>query len=652
MANSKWTEIELDANDPRVIDLLNQMTSQNSKKSEEKSESKWEEIELDEDDPRVAGLMNRAGINLPKKEPRTAEKIMKTFLNGLLLGGAPTVAGTTRFAPLLEADGFTDVSKFLPEAVKEGKKTKKEWREDLDEFRDEHPIAATAVDFAGSIPVGMLPMGAVASGKKGISLGKFLTKGAKVGAGYGAVYGGIDSADRENNIKDIISDTLKYGLIGGGIGAGTSAIISKPFTSKVAKIVEKLGIKKVKNSIKNNVPLLEKLNDPEILEFTKSLVNDKNAATKNILKTVDRELGAKQKKDIGKIIDEFLTSESFSARMKAEEELAKKTSKPLYTEAIKEKHIKTPRTMYSKTADEYIALAKKVDPDLAKEYNSNMKVLKAAKELMDDEIKKLGKSGDKFLQSKLIAEKDKLLADMVEAVPQYGEANKIVTKMHRRQEALERGLELPKLQQHEIEALPKIKMNAKERAALEKIGYAQHFRNRAFNSTNPEGDMFKTVFADDDIERLITSKILSPKKVKELKTAVMGKRDALANLRNLANSQEFNLTSALSGLKNNPVRWATSSTKRMLTGIADKIIKKIGLKGNEEIIEMLAKPEKLAEALGKTKWNKNLGKLSHIENLPELALQSAADYGEYLSDKSAERLVRTASRIPTKRGKK
>lgn len=157
-----------------------------------------------------------------RPEMTTGEKIAEgfnSFADGALFGFGDNInaAGDALFRGGLPGQDRSEAATWRDRY----NENLKFYRGNADQFREEHPVAATAANLGGAVAA---PLGAAKAGatllKSGMSTGKAVGLGALEGAAYGAAHG-AGSADGEN----VGQSALAGGAIGAGVGGATSGIV-------------------------------------------------------------------------------------------------------------------------------------------------------------------------------------------------------------------------------------------------------------------------------------------------------------------------------------------------------------------------------------------------------------------------------------------
>jgi hypothetical protein len=546
----------------------------------------------------------------PKKDNNVARGLI-TAANGATFSMFPKLAGLLAGsrvnledmanAAMVDKSGAPAPAKMAEFNRKHYTKTKNYLDNEINDFYEKHPVAATAADFVGAVPTSMLiPVGNVAKGAKLLSK---IKRGAKTGAAFGGLYGAGQSINDDASIKDAVLNTLKGAVKAGAVGAGMSGLIA-PFTkTKLEKMQKAVGKNKVALSAEKGIPLLENA-DERTLQFAQGIKTRGNPKALQRFKNFEKKLELGQKERIGEIIDRELAGDDYNEIFNRIKEEGEKIYKPLYDKAREAGDIARPRTANSKTLKPYFAKARKYSDALKGKSDNNIEVLQRVKEKLDDDITKFTRSGESSTARDLNILKEQLIQDIDDSVLTHKEARQAYATTKNKQAALKRGLEdIPKADLTEIGQMKSLGLPQKEEEELLRGGAAQFFRNKAFNSPKTNANIYKNVFADDDLERLVKAKIISKDKMQSLRNQAHRGEKGIENIHRLTSgSQTAEKLVNLEG--ENPIRWV-ATPRRKIISFTDRLWGRTGGIGDARAAKYLTDPKALKLALNNKKPVKN-----------------------------------------------
>jgi hypothetical protein len=590
MRNNEYRVEVIDEDDPRVIEW--RVKHPKHAKNEDRVE------ELYEDDPRVIEWRVKHPKHAKVERP-DLEKAILTAANGAAFGllpeGAGQAAGQIRglkefVKDLIKKHKFTNPRSDAARRLnnKEYVKTMHHIQKDIDEYAEEHPTLSAIADMAGSIPAGIvLPGGNVARATKMLSK---MGKAARAGAIYGGTRGLGERLNKKDNIEETINAMLKGGLAGGVTGGALGGVLSPFTTSKFQKLKQSIGRINIEEGLKNNAPLLENTSI-KVRQYAQGIKNRGNHKALQRFKNFKEKMENEQKQKIYKIIEDNISSKDYDNTLNRVIQEGESIYSPLYKEAEKAGEIPRPRTQDSEVLKDYIKKARKYSDDLKGLSDNNVALLKRVEEKINDDITVKMNSGYKSDARDLEILKKRLQNDIDETVLKHSEANKAYSKTKRQEEALKRGVEdVPKASLRKIKAISNIDLPPAELQELQKSGAAQYFRERTFNKPRTDVDLFKDAFPDDDLEKMVYAKILSPDQIKKIKRLTSSLSDSMANIRELGN-REINVKK-----ETNPAKWVTN-TARKLRETSNNLYEKFVTRGDARAAKYLTNPRALRLAL-------------------------------------------------------
>ncbi|MDR1244904.1 MAG: hypothetical protein LBJ98_02870, partial [Endomicrobium sp.] len=471
---------------------------------------------------------------------------------------------------------------------KEYSKTKLNVQNAIDEHAKEHPVEAFFEDIAGSVPAAIaMPGGAIA---RGASFGKKVFHGAKLGGAWGAARGLGENLNAEKGLAETIKNALISGGFGAGAGAGLSAIVAPFITSKYAKLENAIGKNRIKEAVKTGTPLLEDAGE-KIMKFAQGVRTRGNTKALQRFTNYENKLEKGQKSKINKIIDENISNKNYEEELSRIEKEGEAIYKPLYAEAEKVGEIPRPRTQNSQVIGKYFKKAREFSDDLRGLPDNNIRVLQKVKEKIDNNISKHYKFGEESDARDLEILRKKLVEDIDDSVLAHAPAREAYAKTKRQAEAINRGYkDVPKAKLEDLSSIKNIEgLIEDEQRELGKIGAAQYFRNKNFNAPKNNANLFTNVFADDDLERMVKTKILNPDQAERLKSAAYKGEKSISNIHKLTSGSQT------AEKLNNPFRWLLSPKRSILKG-TDKAIEWLGKGGDSRSAKYLTDPKALKYA--------------------------------------------------------
>ncbi|MDR1433654.1 hypothetical protein [Candidatus Endomicrobiellum devescovinae] len=556
------------------------------------------------EEPLEFGLKVLDETPIKERKSLDVKRALLTAANGAALGAFPEVAGQVKG----QMRGMRDFAKSMmldhrlintrSDAARELNrneylKTKKNIQHDIDEYAKEHPTMSMIADMAGSIPTAVLiPGGSAVRGAKLLST---MGKAARAGAIYGGSRGFGESVNADDNLEDIIKSSLKGAAVGGAIGGAAGGILS-PFTkSKLASLEKAIGKNRIEESIKKGIPLLEDGGE-RVMQVARSIKTKGNPKALQRFVNFEKKLEGVQKNKINKIIEENLSDKNYNDMLMKIQKEGESIYNPLYAEAMKAGEIARPRTQNSNVLKDYFKKARKFSDDLKGLPDNDIRVLQRVKEKLGDDIAKYEKFGEKSTARDLETLNKNLVQDIDDSVFLHGKAREAFAKTKRKEEVMHRGFkDIPKSSLEEIEAMSPIDLPKGEQSELLKAGAAQYFKNKAFNAPKTNANIFRNVFADDELVRLVKAKIMSPEGTKKIRDAVYSADKSIDNIHSLTSGSQT-AEKLMQAQDNNPLRWITSTKKKGIQ-LSDKIWDKIIGSGDGRTAKYLTDSKALKSAV-------------------------------------------------------
>jgi hypothetical protein len=277
-----------------------------------------------------------------------------------------------------------------------------------------------------------------------------------------------------------------------------------------------------------------------------------------------------QKNEIYKIINNNISKDNYANLVRQIEEEGQKIYAPLYKEAEKAGEIARPRTQNSQVLKKYIKKGIEFDDELRGLPENHIKVVDSSRKELNDEITSLKNRGKKNRARVLEHLKDNLTADIDDSVLIHADARKAYSKTMRQLEAVNRGYkDTPKFLIENLDTLKPIKgLTEEEARPLMRTGLAQHFRNKNLNTPQTDTDLYRKVFAYDDLEKAVKAKILKQEEMDKILDTIYDAEKDYSNVSSLTKiSQPEKEVSAL-GVDNpaqkviSPKKAATKATDR------------------------------------------------------------------------------------------
>ena len=560
-------------------------------------------IELDGDDPRVLEFKMAKTLANDERKRTDVKRALLTAANGAAFGAFPEVAGRVKgqmrgmrdFAKAMMLDHrlINPMSKAAAELNRnEYLKTKGHLQHDIAEFAKEHPTASMFADIAGSIPTAVvLPGGGAANGAKFLSK---VGKAAKAGAIFGGSRGVGESVNADANLEDMIKSALKGAAVGGATGGVVGAVLS-PFTSSnFAKLKNSIGESTIRKSIKEGVPLLENA-DERVMQFAEDIKARGNPIALKRYANFGRKMDLGQKDKIKAMIKEHLSDKDYNDLLSQIQKEGESIYNPLYKEAMKAGEIPRPRTQNSSVLKDYIKKARKTSDRLRELPDNHIEVLQGAKGILGDDITAAKKFGETFKQTNLEKLQKDLIKDIDDSVLTHSKAREAYARTKRQEEALKRGFkDVPKATLDEIEAMRPIDLPQAEQNELLRVGAAQSLKNKAFNAPKTNANIFRNVFADDDLERFVKAKMMSPEGMNKLRDAAYAAEKSINNIHKLTSGSQT-AEKLIQMEDNNPLRFFVAPVRKTLQ-LSDKLWEKLSGSGDARTAKYLTDVRALKSA--------------------------------------------------------